>query len=153
MKFKFKALIAFIFGICIGCSFIQERTMVKQCHIYFTRLWVTDISFSDITVRIKLKIRNDTEMDVTIDSINAKLYLNDIEGGDIKFDGVSIKSHDASVAKIYVTFTYKQLKADIKELIKKRSKINYRFVGVANIQSPIGEIKYPFDFKKIKETK
>lgn len=153
MKPKLKALIALILGICISCSFIQERKMVQQCHIHLSRLWITDISLSDITIRIKLKVKNDTDVDVTIDSINAKLYLDDIEGGDIKFDGVAVKSREAKIAEIYVTFTFKQLKNDIKNLIKKRGKVVYRFVGVANIKSPVGEIKYPFDFKKIKEIK
>jgi LEA14-like dessication related protein len=144
---KSKAIIAFILGIFIACTFVQQRTMIKQCEVSLRKIWITDISLTDITVRVKLRIKNNTDIDVIVDDIDAQLFLDETESGNVTFKRMSIKAHQAEIIPVFVRFTYKQLKNSIKDLIKKRGKIKYRFVGIANIQSPFGEMQYPFDFK------
>ena len=99
---------------------------------------------------IHLKVENPSWLSATVTKIDYTLLINDKELGSGTSEGnFRIEKESTSVIDLPVDMQFKDVSGVLLSLLG-RGKMEYRFKGVATLDTFAGNVEYPFDAKKKK---
>jgi len=111
----------FIFVFLCACSSLVGK-FLENPKIELQNVSVQDINFSGCKLMFHLKVENPNKVDIKVDEVNYKIYLNDKEVTTTKTESsVTIPAKSEALVDLPLPVEYQKIWPDLKDLFEKKS--------------------------------
>ena len=145
-----KKILLFVFATLLlsACAAVQEAKNFANCKYAIRNVEVSDYNIDSLGFDVYLNITNlNKKTAAAIKKFDGKLSMNDIYVADINFTDVRIEPGATKTQKAVVTVPMKSLTSKMVGLVSMGSaSVDYRIVGTAYFETPLGDIPIPVDF-------
>jgi len=122
----------FIFVFLCACSSLVGK-FLENPKIELQNVSVQDINFSGCKLMFHLKVENPNKVDIKVDEVNYKIYLNDKEVTTTKTESsVTIPAKSEALVDLPLPVEYQKIWPDLKDLFEKKS-ATYKIEGSAKL--------------------
>lgn len=130
-------------GLCLLLSSCAGWIM-EEPSVQLRRVSLHPRSLTEIHLILELDVQNPNRFDLTIQSLQYKLFLNEREIGSGRLEKeVRIPADSAARVQAPVTAGFKNWNESLRAVIADKD-IPYRIEGEANVRTIFGSITYPF---------
>lgn len=144
-----KILLFVCFAVLLsGCAAVQEAKNFANCKYTIRNVEVSDYNINSLGFDVYLNITNlNKKSAAAIKKFTGKLTMNDTYVADITFENVRIEAGETKTQKAVVTVPMKSLSTKLVGLVSMGSaSVDYRIVGTAYFETPLGDVPVPVDF-------
>lgn len=131
-----------------GCSLFQaygQREAIRQAQFHLKSVALDGMDFAGVNVTITLELENPTDIELALDRIDYVLFVNDLRAiSGSTPEAVHVPSHDVRPLPIHATLRYRDVSAEVRNLMIRNAGFTYRLEGTGHFDLPLGgSIDYP----------
>ena len=131
-----------------ACASVQEAKNFANCKYTIRNIEVSDYNINSLGFDVYLNITNlNKKSAAAIKKFEGKFSMNEVYVADITFENVRIEAGETKTQKAVVTVPMKSLSTKLVGLVSMGSaSVDYRIVGTAHFETPLGDVPVPVDF-------
>jgi LEA14-like dessication related protein len=131
---------------------VQQREALRNIKVSVEGFKVESVTLSSATVNFSLRFTNPNSNPATLDRTDFTVYINNISvGSGQNLQKVTIPAGGSAVIPIPFTFSYTGVAQSLFTVLQQALQqggvgLEWRLVGTAFFDSPLGTVSVPYDF-------
>ena len=130
-----------------GCSLYQayaQREAIRQAQFHLRSVSLDGVDLTGANITITLDLENPTDTEIALDRIDYVLFVNDLRAiSGSTPQGLHVPVHDSRPLPIHATLRFRDVSAEVRNLLARGARFTYRFEGMGHFDTPFGAIDYP----------
>lgn len=139
---------AAIFSLLLANCFIFQRVAVKNCQFSLESVDLVQVALSDLTLGLKIGVKNPNSIDVVIDRLGYQFFVNEhgVFTGSTG-EGSKIPAGSSKTLTTQVKLNYLEIGSAVVSAIREQ-KAHYKLTGTVYLDTALGTFSFPVTILK-----